>query len=168
MRKDAKCGICCVFVCAAICLCIGLPTYLVGCNDTAYPAGCVAYAVKQGVVERASTSQETCERCSSKSGSSGTRTVCVPYTCYSAHVQWDICSEKLGTWSSFRDAENAASAFSAGKKATVWVSKSDASTCTSNSARVTTSLPIVGITFLTLMGVFSLAGVVAALMEMWS
>ena len=168
LSGDACGGICCLGIAALVCLIIGLPTYLVGCNETLYPGGCVAYTVKEGVVRSTSTDEETCQECTTIYTGETSTVVCIPYTCYGAFVQWDLCEEKLGTWSSSSDAQNAADIYHCGTRKTVWVTKDDPAMCTSDSAQVTTALPIVGITFLVLMGVFALAAVTVGLLDVAS
>lgn len=135
---------------ALVCFIIGLPTYLMGCNDSVYPAGCVGYYVGTGTVAGTDIKQTVCSYCYQ----AGAVTVCNSYPCYEAYVRYDVCANMLGTWSIRSDAQHELNKYSIGTKETVFREKSKPSVCTNNVKRVTVDLPITGVVFLTLTGFF--------------
>jgi hypothetical protein len=141
--------ICILSVCSGIFLMIGLPTYLMGCNDSLYPAGCVGYKVDTGIVQSTSIDARTCQTCYSD-GNGGQW--CSYYECYGFTVYYDVCTEVHETYDKQSDAEVAARSYIHGLKETVFRQKADLNSCTNNSQQVTVNLPITGVTFLVLSG----------------
>ena len=153
MPKYDCCLICCLSVPLVISLLIGLPTFLMGCNSEYYKYGCAGFNRMNGVVVKSNTQEMTCDACYS----SGDSQICTSYTCYGAFVDWSVCVERLGTWSNEADAISTANKYYKGLEMTVWVEKAKADECTSNSEKVSKSLPITGIVFLSISGALALA-----------
>ena len=150
-----------LLVLASVFFIIALPTYLMGCNDTLYPAGCAAYFVQSGVVSGSRTDAETCQSCQYV----GKNLICIPYTCYGAFVDFGVCEHKIGTYGDTTSATNAANAYDPGASATLYRLKSDPSSCTDNTEQVTVLLPRVGIAFFVLFGLAVLAALSIVLYE---
>jgi len=139
---------------------IGLPTYLMGCNDTLYPLGCVGYFKGDGVVQSTNVSPTTCQQCQQV----GDTNICIPYTCYNAVVQFDVCKYIIGDYSSQSDAQSIVSNYHIGSKYILYRLKSTPDQCTTNSKMVTTDLPITGVFFLGLFGIVMIINLVVILM----
>ena len=152
-----------IFVCIAIvCLIIGLPTFLVGCNATNYKFGCVAYSVVDAHVQKSWIDIEICQNCYNDG------TMCDDYICYGAFVDWNVCTEKIGTWWNKDNAEAKAALYRPGDQYTVWITKAKPVTCTSDGSSVMVALPIVGITFFTLTGFFLILACTIGIAELCS
>jgi hypothetical protein len=140
-------------------LIIGLPTYLMGCNDTLYPLGCVGYFKSVGIVQSTYVSQSICQKCVLV----GKNNVCTAYTCYNAIIQFDVCKYDIGSYTSQSDAKSAVSYYQVGNKYILYRLKSTPDQCSTNSKMVTTDLPITGVFFLTLFCIIIIINLVGIL-----
>jgi hypothetical protein len=140
------CILVCLITTTVAFLTIGLTTYLLGCNNVVYPAGCVGYYADVGIVQNSGVSKITCQSCTTINKVN----VCHPYTCYNSVVNFNICTADLGSPRSIQDAENLLNSYKPGTQHNVYRLKTQPNQCTANTKMVTNDLPIVGIFFLTL------------------
>ena len=139
------CGLIISLVCL---LSIGLPTYLLGCNNTMYPQGCVGYYEDTGVVQSHKITENKCEA----------------GTCYHLSIEFDVCNYDLGTFYDMSSMLCSANKYPIGYKYDVYRTRVNTDNCITDSIRVTNDLPITGIVFLVLAGINMLVIVLSLIM----
>ena len=134
-------------------LIIGMPTYIMGCNTTMYPAGCVGYSPEHAVVKSTGTSKSTC--CWLYTTVNKVQQCAVWQSCWYGVVNFDTCRyEDAKSWDDEHSASTSiAEQYRLGDSFMVFRSRSDMNKCTINSTQVQTALPIVGAVFLSLSAV---------------
>lgn len=155
----------CFGVSAVVCLSIGLPTFLMGCNEHFYPAGCVAYRVEPtATVDALYISKSEC--CIQYTRVNDVQ-LCVNWvTCYYSSAHFDVgCTYQLDNTYSTEDSarNNLFSQFPIGSKHLVYIERAKPDKCSGNIQRVTTDLPNTGIAFLTLTGFFIIALIISCI-----
>ena len=157
--------LCCFSLSALVCLAIGLPTYLMGCNDRFYPTGCVAYRIEPKATVDAHYVSSS-ESCVVYMTVNDIQMCTVWETVYGGSVHF-VVGCQYGLDNLYKSEDGARNAlinnYPIGSTHLVYIERARPDTCSANSKRVTNDLPITGITFLTLTGVFLLALIVACI-----
>lgn len=145
-----------ILACAAfVFLCIGLPTFLMGCNPNV-ERKCVAYNVFNGYVYKTQVYEHTCSECAVYS-TGGKCTAYRTYTCYNGYV-WGKSNKDNTTCyitvdsqsKSKSNVQNTLDDYHYGEKVNWLKIKTSTNECKTSSE--TMDLWIVGVTFLSLIG----------------
>jgi hypothetical protein len=133
-------------------LTIGMSTYMMGCNTTLYPAGCVAYSPEVAIVNSTGTSSEEC--CIFYTKINDVQICSLYKKCWHGVVYFDTCTYDDGmiTFDESYARTSINERYKLGNVMTVFRERRDMGKCTPDMMQVQTTLPIVGIVFLCLSG----------------